>query len=185
MGIKVLTQIPNEVACDVLFSRHTNPNDGSIRLAWKRLSSSLHLEHVKMLERRYPNEMDSWAQQISRNTNLELHDEEDPVKWFKTFSGSNLRWEALGILFTYWSFGSLASAECDSIFAFACQRPKTRVQMVIEMKECAASCIALSSHVDHGNSLLVYLLYKHSLLETMVNGDASELRFSQFLSHSR
>jgi hypothetical protein len=118
--------------------------------------------------------MELWAQLISRNTNSELHDEEDPVKWFAAFSGSSLRWEALGILFTYWSFGALASAEGDSIFTSACKRPKGRVQMMIEMKECAASCIALSSHVDHGNSLLVYLLYKHSLLETMVSGDASE-----------
>jgi hypothetical protein len=175
MGIKVLTQIPNEVACEILFSRHTNPNDGSIRLAWKRLSSSLHLEHGAILEKRQPNEIKSWAQHISRTTNSELNeDEDDSVKWFKTFSGSNLRWEALGILFTYWSFGALASAEGDLVFAYASTCPKNRVQMMIEMKQCAVSCIALSSHVDHGNSLLVYLLYKHSLLETIVGGDASE-----------
>lgn len=118
--------------------------------------------------------MESWAQQIIRNTKSELHDKEDPVEWFETFSGSNLRWEALGILFTYWSFGALASAEGDSIFSSAFQRPKSRAQAMIEMKECAASCIALSSHVDHGNPLVVYLMYKHSLLETMVSGDASE-----------
>jgi hypothetical protein len=47
---------------------------------------------------------------------------------------------------------------------------------MIELKEYATWCMALSSNVDRGNPLLVYLLYKHSLLETIISGDASKFK---------
>ena len=178
MGAKVLLQIPNEAACNVLFSRHINPDDGFIRLSCERLSSSIWPTFGRILARRDDREMKSLAQLTFRNTNSEFHEEDDPLKWFESFSGHNIRWEAIGILFTYWAFGTLGCRECDPIFTSASGKRKERREMMIELKECAASCIIFCSHTDHGNPLLVYLLYKTSLLESMISGDASELRFS-------
>jgi hypothetical protein len=164
LGMKVLMQIPNETACSVLFSRHINPNDGWIRLAGQRLSTSIWPTLGCVLAKRDGQELEALAQLIYRNTNSELHEEDHPVRWTESFSGVNLRWEALGILLTYWSFGALSSAENDSIFSSSSGNNKQRRGVMIELKECAASCIAFCSHNGHGNPLLVYLLYKHSLL---------------------
>jgi hypothetical protein len=177
LGVKVLVQIPNETACSILFSRHINPNDGWIRLAGQRLSNSIWPTLGRVLERRDGQELEALAQLICRNTNSEPHEEDDPVKWMESFSGINLRWEALGILFTYWSFGALSSTENDSIFSSSGGNKRQRRDVMIELKECAASCISFCSHTDDGNPLLVYLLYKHSLLETMISGDASKFQF--------
>jgi hypothetical protein len=181
LGIKVLLKIPNETACNVIFSRHTNPNDGWIRLAGKRLSNSIWATFGRVLARRDNRELEALVQLICGNTNSELREEADPLKWFESFSGCNLRWEAIGVLFTYWSFGALSSAEGDAIFTSASGSRKERREMMIELKECATSCIAFCSHTDHGNAFLVYLLYKHSLLESMISGDASECALSMIL----
>lgn len=128
----------------------------------------------RTLEKRDSQDLEALAQLICRNTNSELREENDPVTWFESFSGVNLRWEALGILFTYWSFGALSSKEDDSIFTSSTGNQRKRRDVMIQLKECAASSIAFCSHTDHGNPLLVYLLYKHSLLETMVSSDTSK-----------
>ena len=176
LGMKVLLQIPNEVACSVLFSRHINPNDGWVRLAGERLSSSIWSGFGPTLTKRDCQEMEALTVLIFQNTSSELLEEDEPNTWFESFSGPNLRWEALGVLFTYWSFGALASVDGDFIFASASGVQKKRRDVMTELKECATSCIALCNHTDHGNPLLVYLLYKHSLLESMISGDASNFR---------
>lgn len=184
LGMKVLMQIPNEAVCEILFSRHINPNDGWIRLAGERLSSSIWPIFGRVLAKRDAQEIEALVQLICENTNSEPRDEDDPAKWFESFSGLNIRWEALGILFTYWSFGAVSSTDNDSIFSPANGNGKERRDVMVELKECAASCIAFCSRTDHGNPLLVYLLYKHSLLETMISGDASEFSLVQQLLQS-
>lgn len=156
------------------FDMAVNPNDGFIRLSCERLSNSIWPTFGRVLAKRNNQEIEALTQLVCRNTSSKFREEDDPLKWFESFSGLNIRWEAIGILFTYWSFGALSSMEDDSIFVSASGNRKERREMMIELKECATSCIAFCSHIDHGNPLLVYLLYKHSLLESMISGDASE-----------
>jgi len=47
-------------------------------------------------------------------------------------------------------------------------------------KESASSCIALCAYLDKATQLLVYLLYKHTLLESFISGDASKLHLKPF-----
>jgi len=108
-----------------------------------------------------------------RNTTKML-EEDDPVVWINSFSGQNLRWEAIGVLFTYWAFGAISSPEDDPIFFDDKGNKRDRRQYMIELKECASSCIALCNHVERRNPLVVYLLYKHSLLESIISGDTSK-----------
>lgn len=174
LGVKTLSRIPSQATCNTLFSRHINPNDGWIRLAGESLSDSIFESFGAYLQTTRVANLEDVAHLICRNTSSFFKEESEPVKWINSFSGRNLRWESLGILFTYWSFGAISSPEHDLIYQLGTEVKRDRRQYMIEMKECATWCIALSSNVDRGNPLLVYLLYKHSLLETIISGDASK-----------
>lgn len=173
-GIEVLSQIPDEKTCKTLFSRHTNPNDGWVRLAGTKVSDSMFAHFADTFESRNQAKLSSMATLICRNTANALKEGSDSASWLASFTGGNLRWESIGILFTYWAFGAISSPESDLMFSQAPRGKLERKTYMMQMKACASSCIALCSHVDRGNPLLVYLLYKHLLLESIVSGDSSK-----------
>ncbi|CAM1502487.1 Fc.00g044710.m01.CDS01 [Cosmosporella sp. VM-42] len=110
------------------------------------------------------------ADRLSQNSQTPLEDEFlGPEEWVQAFSGINLRWEALGILFTYWSFGALSLTDGSSIVATKADRQA----LFLDYKENAWKCAELARDCSASNPLLVYLLYKHSLLESVHSGDAS------------
>jgi hypothetical protein len=115
-GVKVLSRIPDQATCNTLFSRHVNPNDGWIRLAGERLSVSIFESFGSYLQTKRVNDMEDVAHLICENTSSFLREESEPVKWISSFAGRNLRWESLGILFTYWSFGAISPPEDDPMY---------------------------------------------------------------------
>lgn len=85
-----------------LFLKHTNPNDGWVRGAARRLVESLTDTFRRELRARRPANLEAMALLLSANTARPWADDEsDTEKWLASFSGRNLRWDSLGILFTY------------------------------------------------------------------------------------
>lgn len=98
--LAVLQQIPDQETA--LFLKHTNPNDGWIRGAARRLVESLRDAFKRELRSRRPTDLEKMAHLISANTSKAWDDAEpDTEKWLASFCGRNLRWDSLGILFTY------------------------------------------------------------------------------------
>lgn len=100
--LAVLQRLPDEEGALDLFLRHTNPNDGWIRGAARRVVESLTQTFKRELRARRAADLERMALLISANTARPWVDNElDSEKWLASFSGPNLRWESLGILFTY------------------------------------------------------------------------------------
>lgn len=100
--LAVLRQLPNDDVALALFLKHTNPNDGWLRTAARRLVESLQDTFRREIRLRKTADLERMAQLISDNTAKSWTDNEsDADKWLASFSGRNLRWDALGILFTY------------------------------------------------------------------------------------
>ncbi|KAH1658818.1 hypothetical protein KXV44_002860 [Aspergillus fumigatus] len=87
-----------------------------------------------------------------------------------------MRWETLGILFTYWAFGAISSSPESEPVSRYCQGhpfvmgPK---KLMAHLKYYASLCIDLCRQLGSVNVLFVYLLYKHNILEGILNGDKS------------
>jgi hypothetical protein len=112
------------------------------------------------------------AQQIFDNTRtplIESDDTESPTGWFGAFSGPNLRWEALAIIFVHIGLGEVACAPPG----------KDKRSVLMSYRECCASCISLANPDRTVNSLMLYALYKRSVLDSILHGDASEYRLSK------
>lgn len=141
-----------------------NPNDGWIRLAAQRVIESMLLVFGRQLRSRRPRDLEELARIFSENTAKPWNEEEpDPDAWQASFSGHNMRWECMGILFTYWALASLADHP---------HRPEPRNSMTAVYHEAAELCIDLCRN-SAPNSLLQYLSYKVAIIESIKNGDTS------------
>ncbi|KAH6603827.1 fungal specific transcription factor domain-containing [Trichoderma cornu-damae] len=97
----------------------------------------------------------------------------DPRKWFEEFSGPNLRWESLGLLFVFWAYGTrwlpdktVMSKDCDVL------QNNHSSHLIRQYRMAAWTCIELSRGAASSNTLLAFLVFGHSLLESNASGDA-------------
>ena len=176
LGVEVLRHVPEtEQICDSLFSRHSGPNDGWVRLAGKMVSESLWKTFGSLLLDRREGNLEELSGHLCRNHGVTVReDATDTNVWLQSFTGENLQWEAMGILFTFWAFGVLASPVEDPIFMRSDGTMRGRREVVTQLKNCASSCIELygNDSADSGNTLLVYLMYKRNLLDAVLETDA-------------
>lgn len=128
------------------------------------------------LIRRLTDDFLTLAAHISANSKKTLRKEQDPQGLLASFTGRQMRWETLGILFTYWAFGAISSSPESEPVSRYCQGhpfvmgPK---KLMAHLKYYASLCIDLCRQLGSVNVLFVYLLYKHNILEGILNGDKS------------
>ncbi|GFF77803.1 hypothetical protein IFM62136_09657 [Aspergillus lentulus] len=176
LGAEILQQIPGERDCPSLFSRHVNPNDGWIRLAAHHSSERMWNAFRPALTRRSRDDLLTLAAHISANSKPTLKGEQDPQAWLASFTGRQMRWETLGILYTYWAFGAISSSpESEAVSRYCQQHPSVigPKRLMAHLKHSASLCIDLCRQLGSVNALFVYLLYKHNILEGILNGDKS------------
>ncbi|RKK85558.1 hypothetical protein BFJ68_g17257 [Fusarium oxysporum] len=90
---------------------------------------------------------------ICNNTARPLRDEYPTGQdWLDQFGCSALRWESLGLIWTYWDGSPNAN-------------PRT-------IATSLGYCIELARHFSIVNDLLVYLCYRRATIESLITGDA-------------
>ena len=187
--VTALRGIPNPELSEALFAKLKKPNDGWMRLAAYRTMQSVYetfgsyLLNTYVRGRNQQKPLEDMVQLLCRNTTRPFpEDEEDPKVWLGNFSGRNLRWDALGILFTYWACAAGAEmvrrpdlnsggSDAGNGMASGSSPPMTFYHA------CAKLCIDISHEVCQvkPNTLLLYLTHQHSIIETFETGDASKL----------
>ncbi|GKZ25096.1 hypothetical protein AbraIFM66951_001590 [Aspergillus brasiliensis] len=182
LGARILHQIPEERDCSTLFSKHINPNDGWIRLAGRYSSDRMWETFRSALRRRSEEDKLEIATILTQNSKIPLRGEEDPQAWLATFTGAQMRWETLGILYTYWAFGAISSSSESQAVARYCQAHLSVTgvrQLMAHLKHYASLCIDICKQLGSVNLLFVYLLYKHNILEGILSGDKSLSHWTQ------
>lgn len=177
--LTVLRRIPGEDAALALFLKHANPNDGWIRLAARRLVESLHDAFGRELRSRRPADLEAMAHAVSASTARPLLAEDaepDAERWMAAFSGRRMRWESLGVLFTYWAFAAMADhphrPELGVGMEAAAAEALDPRRVTLAYKEAAQLCIELCRGCAP-NSLSLYLGYKNAILDSILVGDAA------------
>ncbi|CAG8982274.1 hypothetical protein HYALB_00004508 [Hymenoscyphus albidus] len=99
------------------------------------------------------------------------HDEY--AKWLESFSGENLRWEILGMVFSALTSATLSLPERDAFFTTQKGPRRDRKSFAVEMKDCVQACVNLSNYMDLINFPMVALLTKNLILQTVISGDTS------------
>jgi len=86
-------------------------------------------------------------------------DEAEP--WVNWFSGSSLRWEMIGVLFTLFGLSMMQLQDWDLVFGLPEKDNTSRKSAALLMKECADACLGLRN-TDFPTSDLVLCLLKTS-----------------------
>lgn len=103
--------------------------------------------------------LESMARIICANTMKDVVENiVEPSMWISQFTGRNLRWEALGLLFNFWAMNPNV------------ERPYTPLD-----REPMGMCIRICREfVERPTFCLQYLYHRRALIEALYSGDASE-----------
>lgn len=167
IALRILQAIPvPETASRARIPVYVNPNDEWMMMIGKRLVASTWETFGVYLQDRTTNlaKLREMSGAICINTRRILkEDHEDAQAWLESFSGLKLRWEAVGIMFLYAAFGELhASSGADSR------------RLIGRYTEYCSSCITLANMGGSSSSLMLFLLYKRSVLHACMHGDTSK-----------
>ncbi|TQV96476.1 hypothetical protein V2A60_003126 [Cordyceps javanica] len=178
-AINVLRNIPDRASSYYLFETYRNIHDAWCRLAARWLLHSLWDTFGDILDGdRSDKSLSAMAKRLCLNTaSVPREDHTDPKEWFKEFSGKNMRWECIGILFAYWSSGLLSLPR--ETFKGSCKalNDMDRRTALEFYKELVADCANLCWNAGTGNTLLCFLLFKRSLLQSNISGDGDLRHF--------
>jgi hypothetical protein len=166
LAIKILQAIPTiEKTAASFFRTNINPNDEWMRIIGEKLVASTWETFGPYLrDRTNIAKLRELGGMICINTRRILkEDQQDPLAWIESFSGPNLRWEAVGTIFLYAALGELpVSAGADS---------RRRLG---HYTEYCSSCITLANMGGSCSSLMLFLLYRRSVLHAGMHGETSK-----------
>ncbi|KAF6818327.1 fungal specific transcription factor [Colletotrichum sojae] len=176
--LTILRNIPDRESGLKLYDSHHSPSDGWIRPAGRRILESIYETFPSHFNGPTPPsdaELTALARTICANTAKCINDEEsDPEKWMAQFSGPNLRWESLGVLFVYWELAAryLGPYRPDVGMQFSSVDEGTKV--VMKYRYCICACMELTKAAGSGgNTLLLFMTNKRTVIESLFSGDAS------------
>ena len=175
-AMDVLRNIPDQESAFVLFKK-THLSNGWSAFAAEHLLDSLWACFHDVLEgSRDDQVLSAFAEKLSRNSSQPwAEDESDSEEWLAAFSGGNYRWESLGVLFVYFGYGASSFPNDTSIEQCIRIRPASRNKLKLDYKRCARKCIELARHFHSCNTVVLWAMMKHCLLESIVSGDGSTL----------
>jgi hypothetical protein len=85
-----------------------------------------------------------------------------------------MRWESLGLLFCYWALGTKALPENAELRDTQQLRDMDRRRLLSKYAVAAGMCVDMCKTGSTANSLLAILLYRYSVVQSIISGDASE-----------
>ncbi|KAG9254476.1 uncharacterized protein F5Z01DRAFT_674214 [Emericellopsis atlantica] len=161
MCLVVLRYLRDLIDRDVLPRLHPGPHD-----IWPRIVGVRVLESLKQTMGRHPSEEKLYdlARRLCANTAKPMVEEANTTsdEWMAQLTGEKLRWESIGLLFT---FSELFGDTADQPPSY--HSPYGGVNV-----KCVGVCIELVRMFADANVLLLYLCFRRNIMESMTVGDA-------------
>lgn len=101
--------------------------------------------------------------------------------WMNWFGGPHLRWEMVGILFTWAGMALRHKPEWDPVFALPEQHGRNRNTAANRMRECAVACGKLYEDYTEISDIVVICMKNSCKLQSIIISDESksqDLRFA-------
>ncbi|PON26500.1 hypothetical protein TGAM01_v204510 [Trichoderma gamsii] len=176
-ALSALRAIPDMATSKLLARMYSSFYGGWCPLAGEWLTDSVWAAYGGILgqEPRDEEQLRRISVKLCKNSAVPLGDDRNKhvEEWFDEFSGPNLRWESLGILFVFWAYGARRLPD-KSILPKDCIDLQNNHGscLVSRYKTAAWKCIELSRDASNSNTLLAFVVFGHCLLESTVSGDA-------------
>jgi hypothetical protein len=173
IALDILDSLPSPEAECILAKPHINPFDGWIPLETTWLLTELRSTFAAAFGCDGGRErFTELASIIFSNTAQRVpHTQVDSAEdWYTLLSGTSLRWETVGLLFSSWALAALQNKEDIDQY-----RPHILALRFLNiMESCIRFCRGNRAH----NVLLVYLIYRTSIVSSILHGTGRESRDS-------
>jgi len=176
LGTKVLEALPDFATCIFLVERyHDRCHDCAYPKSWTvAVTQDMWRTHAQALaEPRETSEIKTLSTLLCKNAERALDNFETYDCFLAASTGSNLRWEAVGNLYAALFTASLSLPDRDPFFATQKGENRNRRNFSVKMKDCVQACITLSNYMELMNVMMVALLVKNLILQTLISGDVS------------
>lgn len=119
------------------------------------------------------------SEQVFKNTlrDVKIHGRITMLDFVGEFTGDNLRWETIGMVFNCIGLGAINTAPSDPLFSSREQRQKIAKQAL----DSSDACIACVETIDQLNDYRISLLFENFMLHSLINGDGSKLTCRQMV----
>ncbi|KAL9111093.1 MAG: hypothetical protein Q9187_007973, partial [Circinaria calcarea] len=177
MGIRILGQLPSQDICRRLIQTHYWPTTPIPHhtLTEYIITSTWSVYGNYLQEQRDSRGLGIMAKQVFLNEQVPLQPNESSIKYLESFTGHNLRWETIGLMFTFFGIAALALNDRDKLFATQPEEMNNRMKFAICMKQCSEACMVLCDHTDTINDIVLCLLSRLLTLQSTIDGDTSYL----------
>ncbi|KAK7420576.1 hypothetical protein QQZ08_010335 [Neonectria magnoliae] len=153
MILFVLRNLPGTAELGSVERTPCRPDDWILK-ATRRIVEIIHQDFPTQLEDDAV--LEDWARTICSNTARPFHETDvSSQDWIDQFAGPALRWESIGLLWTFWEIGFWEGDTAQTIGA------------------CLKYCIEIALHFTPGNDVIAYLCYRRSTMVSIISGDAS------------
>ena len=166
MWLAVLRSLPTPAVSNIPLNGRPPVEECWARVAARRILGSLREQFGDCLGppcSRSDAQLQRVARFLTKNTVEPFRENVvDPDEWIGQFSGNNLRWESIGLLYT---FSEMGQRECE---------PGGSDTWLQVSRVCLGLCIDLARRFSYGSSLILMLCLRRVVVESMIAGDASK-----------
>ncbi|KAK2009316.1 hypothetical protein LZ32DRAFT_590440 [Colletotrichum eremochloae] len=168
--LNILRQVPQEHEAKALFDPYSDCHNAFIHPVSKRALDSLYETFGHYLgAARNDAQLSELARILCCNSARPFSEHEpDGEAWMAQFVGRHLRWETVGILFVHWEMKARNTQVSHAGVGRMAYGQKSK------FRKCIIDCISLARQATAvGNSLLLYLYLRRTIIESIVDGDTS------------
>ncbi|KAF5694715.1 hypothetical protein FDENT_843 [Fusarium denticulatum] len=164
LAVRVLQALPEKRIMPSSMPKASLDEDWLASIGDKLLSSTWDTFGSYLGDKANTAKLREMGSRICINTRKTLkEDQDDPTAWIQSFSGENLRWETVGVIFLYTALSELsATSNQDS------------KRIIRQCTEYCASCITLANMGGSSGTLMLFLIYKRSVLHAWMHGETSK-----------
>lgn len=91
------------------------------------------------------------------------------------FTGENIRWEVLALLFTTAGLSAILLGPTDPLLNFVGQYTPDKQAFIHRMVDLGSTCLSFCTDSGHLNDFGIWILHEHCLLVSQILGDAHYL----------
>ncbi|KAL2070337.1 hypothetical protein VTL71DRAFT_13363 [Oculimacula yallundae] len=176
MGVNVLKYLPDQQTSENFLELYISWTTGLMGIPWsilRQVLTSVFSTYGHLLKSpRKESNLEEMSRRIIQAGYSTAPDPDDAIGWAASLSGTNLRWDTLGLLYVAFAYACLPHPDHSNIdYALIDKRNVVTDRAVYsrELKTCVENCIQLSRNSIR--PLLCNLLIKNMLLETCFEGD--------------
>jgi hypothetical protein len=179
LALFVIHSLPTQATINSLININGSPVDGWIRPVVICLSDSIwETFKIDANARDYASRVKWMLFCLCRNSRTSLDETNVDVQdWAASFSALNIRWESLGILFTYLALGLVYNPQpkdqMDFLERTDPQTKRVNGSLMSTYLQCIDSCLEMSRQEWRPSLLLLQLLLKYAHLTSILSEDTS------------